>query len=177
MWKRGHSVSGAQRNRSLSNTDLVFRVVQYSPTQAWYAASENGPAVISAAANPPWRRKIAFRKCMLQILILRTFHSLFNRGKMKIIYMTNCNHKWGPTACCSKANKEARLVEGKVCFILDVEEDSCPKDNPPLPTPTIGDKSFYRQRGEATCRNSTVSSDHHLEIGHAVVRLASSWLF
>ena len=117
------------------------------------------------------------KKCMLQILILRTFHSFFNHGKMKIIYMNNCNQKWGPTACCSKANKEARLVEGKVCFIWDVEEDSCPKDNPPLPTPTIGDKSFYRQRGEATCRNSTVSSDHHLEIGHAVVRPASSCLF
>ena len=32
-----------------------------------------------------------------------------------------CYHKrkWGPTACHSKANKEASLVERKVCFILE----------------------------------------------------------
>ena len=38
-------------------------------------------------------------------------------------------------------------------------------------------KSFYRLREGATCRNSTVSSDSHLEIGHTVDRPASSWLF
>ena len=37
-------------------------------------------------------------------------------------------------------------------------------------------KSFYRQRKGAMCRNSTVSSDSHLEIGHAVVWSASFWL-
>ena len=26
---------------------------------------------------------------------------------------------WGLAACCSKANKQARLVERKVCFISD----------------------------------------------------------
>ena len=30
-----------------------------------------------------------------------------------------CNRKWGEAACRSKANKEDRLVERKVCFILD----------------------------------------------------------
>ena len=30
-----------------------------------------------------------------------------------------CNQKWGLAAHFSKADKEARLVEGKVCFILD----------------------------------------------------------
>ena len=29
------------------------------------------------------------------------------------------NWKWGLAACCSKTNKEAKLVERKVCFILD----------------------------------------------------------
>ena len=41
--------------------------------------------------------------------------------------------------------------------------DSCPKADCPL---TIGGKSFYRRREGATCRNSTVSSDSHLELGH-----------
>ena len=40
-----------------------------------------------------------------------------------------------------------------------------------------GDKKFYRQREGATCRNSTVSSDSHLEIGHVVVWQVLSWLF
>ena len=80
---------------------------------------------------------------MLQILILITFHSFFNHGKMEIIYMTICNQKWGPTSCCSKASKEARLVEGKGCLILDVEEDSCPKTS--SPPRQSGNKSFYRQ--------------------------------
>ena len=33
--------------------------------------------------------------------------------------MYYCNRKWGPAARGSKANKEARLVERKVCFISD----------------------------------------------------------
>ena len=35
-------------------------------------------------------------------------------------YICQCNRKWGLPAHRSKANKEARLVERKVCFILDV---------------------------------------------------------
>ena len=46
-----------------------------------------------------------------------------------------CNQGWGPAAHCSKANKETRLVERKVCFILDAGNegagrmDSRPKAN------------------------------------------------
>ena len=42
--------------------------------------------------------------------------------------------KVGLAAHCSKANKEARLVERKACFILDAGKgrvDSCPKANSP----------------------------------------------
>ena len=55
---------------------------------------------------------------------------------------------WGPAAHHSKANKEARLVERKVCFISDVGNwgwrvaDTCPKSNF-APAPDSG--SFYRQ--------------------------------
>ena len=61
--------------------------------------------------------------------------------------MRYCNRKWGPAACCFKANKKARLVERKVCFILDAgnwlcwggegpgwRADSCPKADSPCPT-------------------------------------------
>ena len=81
----------------------------------------------------------------------------------------------GPAAQCSKANKGARLVERKVCFILDASNwggwrraDSCPKAISPPPRQSVG-KSFYRWREGAAWRNSTVSSDSHLEIGHAVI--------
>ena len=61
-------------------------------------------------------------------------------------------------------------MEGKVCFILDAgnlwaRAYTSPKANSP-PHPQLVGKSFYRLREEATCRNSTVSSDSHLEIGH-----------
>ena len=47
-------------------------------------------------------------------------------------------------------------------------EDICPKADSPRPPATmkLGGKSFYKQREGATGRNSTVSSDSHLEIGH-----------
>ena len=51
----------------------------------------------------------------------------------------------------------------------------------PAPRPTFshwpsGGKSFYRQSEGATGRNSTVSSDSNLEIGHIVVWPVSFWL-
>ena len=58
---------------------------------------------------------------------------------------SQCNLKWDLGACHSKAIKEARLVERKVCFILDASNwglegrgaDFYPKDNPPRsPHPT-----------------------------------------
>ena len=52
--------------------------------------------------------------------------------------MPCCNQKSGPAVHYSKANKEARLVEKKVCFILDASKhgavDFCQKDDLPPPT-------------------------------------------
>ena len=69
-------------------------------------------------------------------------------------------------ACLSKANKEARLVEMKICFILDAsnsagegEADTC--SNADLPPDNQGARAFIDGG-----RNSTVSSDSLLEIGH-----------
>ena len=48
----------------------------------------------------------------------------------------------GPATCCSKVIKEARLVERKVCFILDASDQgggslaSKPVQRPTAPTPT-----------------------------------------
>ena len=50
----------------------------------------------------------------------------------------------------------ATLGEGRV--------EACPKASSPI-SQSVG-KKFYRWREGATCRNSTVSSDSHLEVGH-----------
>ena len=57
----------------------------------------------------------------------------------------------GSNACCSKAKKEAKLVERKVCFILDASngvggwgQTSVQRSTVPYWQP--GGKSFYRQR-------------------------------
>ena len=85
---------------------------------------------------------------------------------------------WDQAAHCSKANKQARLVERKVHFISDASnwegagQETCPTAN----SPSTGDqwgKSLHRQkavgveggRGKATCRNSTVISISPLHIG------------
>ena len=72
------------------------------------------------------------------------------------------NEKWGLSACRSEVSEEARLVERKVCFILDASTWGGGRMDLLI---THG-QSFYRQREGATCRNSTVSSDSHLETGH-----------
>ena len=76
----------------------------------------------------------------------------------------------GPAACHSKANKQARLVERNICFISDAGnwgvgwQTSVQRPTPPQ---QAGGESFCRQSwGEGTCRNSTVISDNHLQIGH-----------
>ena len=53
-------------------------------------------------------------------------------------------------------------MERKVCFILDAGTWGGGR----VDLLIIIGQSFYRQRKGATCRNSTVSSDSHLEIGH-----------
>ena len=73
----------------------------------------------------------------------------------------------GLAAPCSKANKQARLVERKVCFISDADNwgcgrvaNICPKADSCPPPPQAGGENFYRQSvGRwATCRMSTVIS-------------------
>ena len=75
-----------------------------------------------------------------------------------------------PAAHCSKANTQARLGERKVWFISGAGNCGrrmagiCSKaDSPSL---TVSREEFYRLREGATCGNSTVSSDSHLQIGH-----------
>ena len=75
---------------------------------------------------------------------------------------------WGLAAHCSKANKQARLVERKVCFISDADSWAGGWTSIPRPTHLAGSrwgKSFYRQKKRAMCRNITVSSDSHLQVG------------
>ena len=63
-------------------------------------------------------------------------------GDLTVLHWVG-NWKWGPAANCSKANKKARLVESKVCFILDAcnlgweGADFCPKADS-LPPTTSG---------------------------------------
>ena len=52
-----------------------------------------------------------------------------------------------PVAHCSKANKETRLVERKVCFILEAGSGRggagfCPKAGPPTPTDNLWARTF-----------------------------------
>ena len=74
---------------------------------------------------------------------------------------------------CSKANKQARLVENKVCFIsvagtYVVEGWQTAVRRPTAPTDKQRVKAFIdRVRdGGATCRNSVVISNSHIQIGH-----------
>ena len=53
----------------------------------------------------------------------------------------------GPAARRSKANKETRLVERKVCFILEAGSQGGRRT--PVQRPAIGGKSFYRRRERA----------------------------
>ena len=76
--------------------------------------------------------------------------------------VTYCNQKWGLFACCLKVTDEARLVERKSCFILDAGTWGGGR----MDLLIIHGQSLYRQREGATCRNSTVNSDSHLETGH-----------
>ena len=61
------------------------------------------------------------------------------------------------------SGKECLLYSG--CWQLVGRAGACPKTDCPIPCLTIGGKSFYRLEG-ATCRNSIVSPNSHLEIGH-----------
>ena len=64
-------------------------------------------------------------------------------------------------APCSKGNKEATLVERKVCFILDVSI----VQRLTLPAYSQEARAFI-DRGRQLHTKTVVSSDSHLEIGH-----------
>ena len=76
--------------------------------------------------------------------------------------------KVGPSACIWKANKEVRLVERKVCFILEAgSQGQGPHiQRPTPPQPQSVGKNLYGQRERAPCINSAVSSGGRLETGH-----------
>ena len=80
------------------------------------------------------------------------------------------NRKWGLAARQSKANKECRLVERKVCFILDSGNRWWGGRTPvQRPTPPSADNQGARafiDRRRGPHAETIVSSDRHLEIGH-----------
>ena len=56
------------------------------------------------------------------------------------LFVAETVYMWDPAACCSKASKQARLVERKVCLILDAGNwewgrvaDICPTADCPPP--------------------------------------------
>ena len=80
------------------------------------------------------------------------------------VHENSCNPKWGSSCSHSEANKESRLVEGKVSFVSEagnlgwekgglLSKGQLPHPHPQLP---VG-KSLYRWMEGPTCRNSTVS--------------------
>ena len=80
---------------------------------------------------------------------------------------SHCYRNWGLAACHSKFTKETRLVERKVCFILNDSnhskgEGGIPVQRPALPTDNQWARAFL---GKGR-RLHTVSSDRHLHIGH-----------
>ena len=89
-------------------------------------------------------------------------------------WRTKCDYvteSWGLGPHHWKASKQTRLVERKVCFILDAGNGggggqmSVQKWTPPS-TDNQGGKNIYRLREGAICRNSTVHSDDHFQVSH-----------
>ena len=89
------------------------------------------------------------------------------------VYVNITERVWqGPAAHHPEANKQPRLVERKVCFISNAsswgEEGGGRLSKgqltlSPLHWQPVGIELLYTE-GEVTCRNSTVSSDSHLQI-------------
>ena len=78
-----------------------------------------------------------------------------------------CNGEWIQLLAAQKPIG-AGLVERKVCFILGAgtwgrEGGLLSSGRLPL---TDSRQELFRWREAVTCRNSTVSSDSHLEVGH-----------
>ena len=103
-----------------------------------------------------WSKYWRFGFCMnpLGLISFRIdwFDLLAVLGTLKNLLLKEC--VVGPSPCRSKANKQASLVEGNICFISDAGNwgwkvsDICPKvDSHPYPHPQqAGGKSFYRQK-------------------------------
>ena len=92
--------------------------------------------------------------------------------------MPSCYQKWGLTAHCFKASKEAKVVERKTCFTSEAGnpwsgaqgrggQTRVQKQTPP-PTDDQRARAFIDGR-RGLPAEMAVSSDSHLEIGHAVV--------
>ena len=86
-------------------------------------------------------------------------HALQAEHAVKMI--PSATESGGPASCHSKADKEVRWVETKVCFILDARNlgvgraDACLKADFLLALPQSWGKSFYWQSEGVTCRNSS----------------------
>ena len=94
------------------------------------------------------------------------------------ISVCSCYQKPGPSACSPKGNKEARLLDSKVCFILLLALVGQGWGREPVQRLTtcpwqLGAKSFYRQREEASW-NTQSALTSHLEAGQ---RWSDPWLF
>ena len=84
-----------------------------------------------------------------------------------------CYQKWRPAVCCSKANTRGQSWwKGKFALFWRLAtgggwwEGGLVSKGRFLHRSQSGGKSFYRRREGASCRDSTVGSDGHLEIGH-----------
>ena len=90
------------------------------------------------------------------LLLSVTFNNVWEMST-KICYQKDCV---GQAACRSKAHKEARLVERKVCFISDAGNwgRGMSVQRPTAPSWQAGSESSYRQRGQGgMCRNTQSS--------------------
>ena len=97
----------------------------------------------------------------------------------------NCNWKQGPAALGSKPDKEAMLMERKVCFISDQHQglgvgQTLIQRLTPFPPPTTPRQSWawaFIDRGRGLHTETAVSFDGHFATDRVVIRSASSWLF
>ena len=111
---------------------------------------------------------------------------LANVGEMDYLQAPDCKRyhcwKWGPVACCSKASKEAGMVEKKICFILDAynpggrgEQTSVQRLTTPLPHRWGAIAFIDGVRGLHAVQHSQIWQSSWNQ--SSLVWPASSWLF
>ena len=89
------------------------------------------------------------------------------KGVVSVSHCGGVTESEGPAARRSKANEEPRLVERKVCFILEAGDQGggwTPVQRPTPPTDSQGARASID--GGSRLRAETAPSDGHLEIGH-----------